>query len=42
MKDMKLLMEYMLEHKIAIVTTLCGMAAGAFGGVLAYYNGWLG
>lgn len=42
MKDLILLVQYMMEHKIIIVTTILGMFVGAFGGVMAYYNGWLG
>lgn len=42
MKDLILLARYMREHKITIVTTSLGMFIGAFGGVMAYYNGWLG
>ena len=42
MKDLILLVQYMMEHKIIIDTTILGMFAGAFGGGMAYYNGWLG
>lgn len=42
MKDLKLLLEYMLEHKIVIVVTMLAALAGAFTGALAFYNGWLG
>ena len=42
MKDLKALVAYMLEHKIVFVTTAAGMTVGAFGGVMAYYGGWLG
>ena len=42
MKDLKLLLEYITEHKTAIISTVFGGFVGAVGGVLAYYNGWLG
>lgn len=42
MNDMKLLLAYVAEHKIVLVTTAFGMLLGAFAGVLAFQNGWLG
>lgn len=42
MNDMKLLLAYVVEHKITLVTTAFGMLIGAFAGVLAFYHGWLG
>lgn len=42
MSDFKLLFDYMLQHKVVFLTTLAGMAVGAFGGVTAFYHGWLG
>ena len=34
--------KYMKENKTACVATICGLFVGAFLGVLAFYNGWLG
>ena len=34
--------KYMKENKTARVATICGLCVGAFFGVLAFYNGWLG
>ena len=42
MNDMKLLLAYVSEHKIVLVTTALGMLFGAFIGVLAFQYGWLG
>lgn len=42
MNDLKELVKLMKEHSIMIVTTLAAMAAGAFLGVTAFYQGWLG
>ena len=34
--------KYMKENKTARIATICGLFVGAFFGVLAFYNGWLG
>lgn len=42
MNDLKLLLVYVAEHKIVLVTTAFGMMLGAFAGMLAFRYGWLG
>ena len=42
MNDFKLLFDYTLKNKIIFAATAAGMALGAFGGVMAFYHGWLG
>lgn len=42
MNDLRLLLVYVAEHKIVLVTTAFGMMLGAFAGVLAFQHGWLG
>lgn len=32
----------LFSDRKTVIFTLAGMFAGAFAGVLAYYNGWLG
>ena len=40
--EIKEFAKYMKENKTARAATICGMFVGAFFGVLAFYNGWLG
>lgn len=42
MQEMKELVTYMKEHRIAIVTTALGAVVGAVLGAIAFYRGWLG
>ena len=42
MNDLKLFVDYMLNNRMVVATTVAGMAVGAFGGVMAFYHGWLG
>lgn len=42
MKSIKETVKLFRNNPIITVTTLVGMGVGAFLGVLAFYNGWLG
>lgn len=42
MQELKILWGYMLENKLVSAAAAGGMPVGAWLGVLAYYNGWLG
>lgn len=42
MNDLRELGKLMKEHPIMIAVTLAAMGAGAFLGVTAFYQGWLG
>ena len=42
LKELKELVKLMKEYPVIIAATLAGMAAGAFLGATAFYQGWLG
>lgn len=42
MNDLKILLAYFKEDKLAAVVTGVSAVIGAILGVIAFYNGWLG